>query len=101
MTSKTNGNLPEKKFSAGAVRATIWKNTGSKKTGEAIEYRTVSFERVYKDKQSGEWKSTNSLRLNDLPKAVVVLNKAYEHLMLKSVEPGADKEPEIIEEDIY
>tara|TARA_Y100000296_G_C5017044_1_gene177936 strand:+ start:86 stop:352 length:267 start_codon:yes stop_codon:yes gene_type:complete len=77
-------NIPEKRFSTGAINVTVWRNIGQTKTGETMEYRTVSFDRRYKDKK-GEWKSTNSLRLNDLPKAVVVLNKAFEYLTLKGV----------------
>ncbi len=75
-------NLPEKKFRAGAVTATIWKNTSN--DGES-EYNTVSFERSYKDKND-EWQTTNSLRVNDLPKAKLVLEKAYEFLVLNDIE---------------
>lgn len=76
-------NIPEKRFSTGAISATIWKNQGtSKATGESIEYGTVSLQRSYRDKK-GNWQSTNSLRINDLPKAALVLNKAYEYLVLK------------------
>lgn len=79
--------LPEKKFRAGAISATVWKNTGqSKFDGQPKDYMTVSFERVYQDKQSGEWKSTTSLRVNDLPRAAVVITKAYEYLVLKGQE---------------
>jgi len=69
-------NKPEKKFRAGAVAATVWKNAAAEGS-----YRTVSFERTYKDKQ-GAWKTTNSLRVNDLPKAALVLQKAYEYLAI-------------------
>lgn len=75
----TGKNLPEKKIRIGAITATVWKNESASKTGESFAYRTVSFERRYKDK-SGVWKSTNSLRANDLPKASLVLAKAYEFL---------------------
>ena len=67
---------PEQKFKAGAVSATIWKNEG-----EHI-YFTVSIERNYKDKNN-EWKNTNSMRLNDLPKASLVIDKAYDYLVSK------------------
>ena len=77
----STGNLPEKKFRAGAVSATVWLNKGQKTTGEESEYRTISIERSYTDKE-GKWQSSNSLRLNDVPKATVVLQKAYEHLVL-------------------
>ncbi|MBW2972624.1 hypothetical protein KY359_06310 [Candidatus Woesearchaeota archaeon] len=70
------------KFKAGAISATIWRNTIKRKDGTSAEVHTVSFDRRYKDKDSDEWKSTRSLRAMDLPKAVVVLNKAYEYLIL-------------------
>lgn len=75
-------NTPERKFRAGAISATVWNNQ-AQKDGKEVEYSTVSFERGYKDKKSGEWKKTASLRVSDIPKAVVVLNKAYEYLVLK------------------
>jgi len=73
-------NLPEMKFRAGAVSATVWQNTGQK-DGEETKYNTISIERNYKDKKD-EWQSTNSMRINDLPKASLVLKKAYEYLVL-------------------
>jgi len=84
-TEKSTGqsNGPEKKFSTGAIQAAVWKNDGkSFKTGEPVEFNTVSLQRSYKDKQ-GNWKSTSSMRLNDLPRAALVLQKAYEYLVLK------------------
>jgi len=75
-------NLPEKKFRAGAITATIWKNTSQ--NGDA-EYNTISFERSYKDKNDN-WQTTNSLRVNDLPKAKLVLDKAYQYLVLNKEE---------------
>jgi hypothetical protein len=78
MEEKIAANLPLKKFRAGAVSATVWNN--QTKDGEG-EYKSISFERHYKDKE-GAWKSTTSLRMNDLPKAALVLQKAYEYLTL-------------------
>ena len=74
-------NQPEKKFRAGAIAATVWKNQ-TEKDGKVVEYRTVSFDRNYQDK-NGEWNSTNSLRVSDLPRASLVLQKAYEYITLK------------------
>ncbi len=77
MENRSSGKqLPEKKFKAGAVTATIWRNETAKGA-----YASVQLDRHYKD---GEvWKSTGSLRLNDLPKATLVLNKAFEYLISK------------------
>ena len=76
-------NLPEKKFSTGAINATVWHNEGKSKTGESTEYQTITLQRSYQDKE-GKWQTTSSLRLNDLPKAVLVLQKAYEYVVLKN-----------------
>ncbi|MBS3169319.1 hypothetical protein J4210_02440 [Candidatus Woesearchaeota archaeon] len=76
------GNLPEKKFRAGAISATIWLNKGQLASGLESEYRTISIERNYTDKE-GKWHSNNSLRINDLPKARLVLDRAYEFLLLQ------------------
>lgn len=72
---------PEKKFRAGAISATIWSNETKNDKGEASTYHTVSFARNYTDKD-GNWKTTSSLRVTDLPKAQLVLQKAYEYLSL-------------------
>lgn len=77
--------LPEKKFRAGAITATVWQNEGKGKDGKTTSYRTVSFERSYKD-NNDEWQTTSSLRMNDLPKAALVLNKAYEFIALNEQE---------------
>lgn len=85
METQNTGNLPEKKFRAGAISATVWKNKGQGKNGEEVEYQTISIERCYKDKEDN-WQTTNSMRVNDLPKATTVLQKAYEFLVFKEQE---------------
>ncbi len=83
MEKESTGNQPEKRFSTGAISATVWKNNGtSKKTGEPVEFRTVTLQRRYTDKE-GKWQTSSNLRINDLPRASLVLQKAYEYLVLK------------------
>ena len=81
MTQENTGNQPEKKFRAGAISATVWLNQGQNKTtGETTEYRTISLQRGYKDKKD-QWQNTNSFRINDLPRAALVMKQAYEFLV--------------------
>ncbi len=80
---------PVKKFSVGGVQVAIWENEGK----EGSSYYTVSFDRRYKDKND-EWKSTTSLKANDLPKAILALQKAYEYLALREPELGPKAEQE-------
>jgi len=81
---------PEKVFKMGAVRASIFRNT-IERSGQTVAIAKVIIEVRYKDK-AGEWKGTNSLSLNELPKAVTALQKAYEYLLENkdSDETGVD-----------
>ena len=89
-------NVPEKKFSTGVITATVWQNQGKGRNGESVAYRTVSLQRRYKDK-NGVWQTANSLRVNDLPKASLVLQKAYEYLVLRETQ---DTIVDYVDEDI-
>ncbi len=82
---------PEKRFQCGAVEASIFENE-THQNGKPIKIKKVSFQKRYKS--SDGWKSTNSLDVNDLPKAILALSKAYEYLVLT---PGSDEgeEPKI------
>ena len=95
-------NVPERKFSTGVITATVWQNQGKSRTGELVGYRTVSLQRRYKDK-NGVWQSANSFRVNDLPKASLVLQKAYEYLVLREqqeVSESYELDEDLVEEVI-
>jgi len=70
---------PEIVFKVGAVRASVFRNI-IEKNGKQIQMPKVAIEVRYKDK-TGQWKGTNSLSLNDLPKAILAFQKAFEYLM--------------------
>ncbi len=72
-------NKPETVFKVGAVRAAIFRNT-IEKAGKSIPLAKVIIEVRYKDK-TGKWNGTNSMSINDLPKAILALQKAFEYLM--------------------
>jgi hypothetical protein len=71
---------PEKRFKCGGCDASVFENEIGTSTGKA-KVKKVSFQKRYK-RSDGEWASTNSLDLNDIPKAILVLQKAYEYLVL-------------------
>jgi len=83
---------PEIIFKVGAVRASVFRNT-IEKNGKLIPLPKVAIEVRYKDK-TGQWKGTNSLSLNDLPKAILALQKAFEYLM-EHKQPEQAENPEI------
>ena len=95
-SSQAGTNQPEKKFRAGVISATVWLNQGqSKKTGDISAYRTISLQRGYKDKNN-QWQNTASLRINDLPRAALVLTKAYEYLVTKQPDTETTLQEEIV-----
>ena len=65
---------PEKKFAAGLIRATVWKNTA--KNGN--EFRSISLTKSYQ--KDGEWENSNPLGMQDIDKAIQVLQEAKVYL---------------------
>lgn len=72
---------PEIIFKMGAVRAAIFQNI-IQYQGKAVPLPKVVLEVRYRDK-TGQWRGTNSLSINDLPKAIAALQKAYDYLLGK------------------
>ncbi len=83
-------NKPEKIFQHGAVKAAIFANE-REKDGRFFTIKSVSFQKLYRDRD-GLLKTTASLDVEDLPKAVVVLQKAYDYLTVRQEfeDPAAD-----------
>ena len=81
---------PETSFKVGAVRASVFRNVVIDKNGKSVPLPKVVIEVRYKDK-TGQWNGTNSLSLNDIPKAILALQKAFEYLTdHKGPEPARD-----------
>ena len=84
-------NMPEPEitFRHGLCSASIYEQEFTRGDTK-LKVQSVSFQRSYLDKE-GNWQRTNSLKVNDIPKAVLVLNKAYEFLTSNSfADAGAD-----------
>ncbi len=92
---------PENEFKAGAVRASIWSNLRKTGDGNFFNSRKVVLERIYKDSQ-GNFKTTNSLDINDIPKAILVLQMAYKQLIItnRKTETIKNNDPWAIEETV-
>jgi len=73
---------PEIIFKMGAVRAAVFQNM-IQHLGKSVPLPKVVLEVRYRDK-AGNWQGTNSLSINDLPKAISALQKAYEYLLSRS-----------------
>jgi len=73
MAEKTTGKPPVQKIRFGGMSVSIWENENKDKQ----KFHTITMERSYKDKDDA-WNNTQTLRHSDLPKAILVLQKAYE-----------------------
>ena len=70
---------PEKRIKVGACTASIFANEFDGQNGKVV-VKSVSLQRSYKDKE-GNFQNTTSLKANDIPKAVLALNKAYDYMV--------------------
>jgi hypothetical protein len=88
---------PEKKFQAGAIEASIFENEVNQ-NGKSFKIKKVAFQKRYKSPQKG-WQTTYSLDVNDIPRALLVLSKAYEFLVMNADPsvPSEKESPELVE----
>lgn len=82
---------PEKRFKCGACEVSIFENVTTKKDGKEMRTRKATFQKRYKN-ADGEWKSTNSLDVNDIPRARLLLDEAYKYLVLGRELDGNNEE---------
>lgn len=76
---------PIKEFRVGNVKLPIWKNEITRNGQTVVQY-SIKPSRSYRDKQTGEWKTTEHFFTNDLPKLILATQKAYEFCALKESE---------------
>ena len=82
-----NGNKPIRTFRAGAIKASVFENQTLVKGVETKIYNVI-VSKAYKDKDDN-WKSTNSFSVfSELPKVILVLQKAYEFVVITSEREG-------------
>jgi hypothetical protein len=75
-------NKPVKRFQAGRITASVWRNIRKLESGEDATLFSVTLDKRYRDKD-GNWQGSSFLHFNEIPRAVLVLNKAYEFLTMK------------------
>ena len=75
---------PEISFKCGSCDAAVFENEITK---DGKKIKKVAFQNRYKN-SDGEWKTTYSLDVNDIPKAILALSKAYEYIVLSDKSLG-------------
>ena len=80
-------NEPEKRYEVGSICAAIYV-TESMAGGERKTFRSVRLQRTFRDRE-GKMQVSSWLNQNDVPKAIMALQKAYEHLVTRGASRGA------------
>lgn len=73
--------MPDMTFKAGSCKASVFKNK-VERDGKEVIIPKLSILKRYMDKD-GAWKNSQSFGVNDLPKLMVVVMKAYDFLTLR------------------
>lgn len=77
---------PEKVFRVGSVSASVFVNKVDTENGKR-EIRNVNLQRRYKD-DKGDWQSSSSFGLGDIPQAMEVLRLSFAFVAEKEAEVG-------------
>ena len=85
---------PVKQLRAGGVQAAIWRNE-IEQDGRIVVRHSVTLNKRYRGPNTGEWADSKSFFPDDLPRLRLLLDKAYEHILLREgdsdhVGTGAD-----------
>ncbi|MEK6903360.1 MAG: hypothetical protein AABW64_01800 [Nanoarchaeota archaeon] len=79
------GNLPIKKYRAGAIEGVIWLNKKRRDDGSEIEFKTATLRRSWKDREQNIWREEKiNLRRTDLPKIAVIVHQLQTEMYLSS-----------------
>jgi hypothetical protein len=72
---------PARSFRAGKLSLAIWEHE-STLDDRRITRHSISFQKRYFDAQENQWKDSSTLFANELPQLRLLLDKAYEYLIL-------------------
>ena len=88
--STSPANQPVKEFRARNISLAIWQNEGIRH-GQPVTLHSVTLNKRYYDKETDEWKDSSSFFPDDLPRLRLLLDKAYEHLLLRNRDKDREK----------
>lgn len=79
--SKKEKNLPIYKVKVGQIDGCVFEHK-EVKDGKDIVRHSIKVNKTYKDKDDN-WQKTEFLNINDVPSAIICLQKCYEHVKVK------------------
>jgi hypothetical protein len=79
---------PVKEFRAGGIKIAIWKNE-VEQNGQHLVRHSVRIGKRYFDRQQNAWLNSDCFFVSDLPRLRLLLEKAFEFVVLKESDPEA------------
>ena len=76
-----SASAPETRIQFGGVSASVFANQSKRSDGTSFKSRKVVVQVSYRD-EAGNFQATHNLGLNDIPRAILALWKAYEHCLV-------------------
>jgi len=89
--SQQNNSKPIKDFRAGGVQASVWRNE-VEKGGQTVVRHSVRIQKQFR-KEDGNYEDTNYYFRDDLPKLILVAQKAFEFISLKESKDAEESIP--------
>ena len=86
MSTETAVRQPVQRFKTkGGIEAAVWENQAERKNrGGTYTYYSVTLRKSYFDEGAQEYRETSSLFADELPRAQLVLAKAYDYIMSRT-----------------
>jgi len=78
--TQRDDSKPIKDFRAGNIQASVWRNE-VQKDGQTVVRHSVRIQKQFR-KDGGDYQETNYYFRDDLPKLILVAQKAYEYIAL-------------------
>ncbi|MFC1762816.1 hypothetical protein ACFL6U_12155 [Planctomycetota bacterium] len=88
--SQQSANLL-KEFRSGSIQASVWENI-TVENGQTKRRRSVKIQKQYRDEE-GVYKDTKTFFRDDIPRLILVAQKAYEHIALTESKDAMESLP--------
>jgi len=89
--SQENSTKPIKDFRAGNIQASVWRNEVDK-NGQTVVRHSVRIQKQYRN-DDGDYQETNYFFRDDLPKLILVSQKAFEFISLNESKEAEESVP--------
>ena len=89
--SQQEKTKPIKDFKSGNVQASIWRNEVDK-DGQTVVRHSVRIQKQFRD-DDGDYKETNYYFRDDIPKLILVAQKAFEFISLSESKEAEESIP--------